>query len=142
MPPTQAWNRLAWILIWTVGTKTFSASSAPAANPSATFSGLHHELGRQLQASAEAARGTSTPVFGGSITRAQICAFIPGYFAFLAETTVAVSSVAEFMPDMKVAIATSPSDFHVFTRLDSLTIGFGEILIPRCFGAKYTYFGA
>lgn len=130
MPRAKSWKRLVWIMLWTAGTgqaiksanQMFSASSAEALNLSATSIGLRDEFGRQIQVSAEPARGSSTPVFGGSVTSEESCAFIPGYFAFLPETTVAVSSVAEFMPDMKVAIATSPSDFHVFTRLDSRAV--------------------
>eukprot|EP00903_Cladosiphon_okamuranus_P019502 g17934.t1 len=54
--------------------------------------------------------------YSGNVTRGEMCAFMTGYFEFLPETRVAVSSVTHFMPGMKVAIATNPVDFHVFNR--------------------------
>lgn len=54
--------------------------------------------------------------FGGNVTRGEMCAFILGYFEFLPETSVTVSSVTHFMPGMRVGIATSPVDFSVFNR--------------------------
>lgn len=55
-------------------------------------------------------------VYNGNITRGEMCAFILGYFEFLPETSVTVSSVLHFMPGMRVGIATHPGDFHVFNR--------------------------
>eukprot|EP00903_Cladosiphon_okamuranus_P017929 g16497.t1 len=57
----------------------------------------------------------STP-YSGNITRGEMCAFMTGYFEFLPEIRVAVSSVTHFMAGMKVGIAASPTDFHVFNR--------------------------
>lgn len=54
--------------------------------------------------------------YSGNVTRGELCAFMIGYFEFLPETTVAVSSVVHFMPGMRVGIATNPRDFHVFNR--------------------------
>eukprot|EP00903_Cladosiphon_okamuranus_P021318 g19589.t1 len=54
--------------------------------------------------------------FTGDITRGEVCAFMKGYFDFLPETRVSVSSVLYFMPGMQIGIATNPGDFHVFNR--------------------------
>eukprot|EP00903_Cladosiphon_okamuranus_P015305 g14139.t1 len=54
--------------------------------------------------------------YRGDTTRGEMCAFLVGYFEFLPEARVAVSSVSHFMPGMKVGIATHPWDFHVFNR--------------------------
>lgn len=55
-------------------------------------------------------------VYTGNITRGQICVFMRGYFDFFSETKVSVDSVLHFMPGVRVRIATSPTDFHVFNR--------------------------
>eukprot|EP00903_Cladosiphon_okamuranus_P008190 g7887.t1 len=55
-------------------------------------------------------------IFRGNITRGEMCAFMVGYFEFLEETTVGVSSVLHFMPGMRVGIATHPTDYDVFNR--------------------------
>ncbi|CAM9279034.1 unnamed protein product, partial [Ectocarpus sp. 12 AP-2014] len=69
----------------------------------------------------------STAVFVGSTTINQMCVFLRGYFDLLAETRLSVSSVLEFMPGMRVAVATHPRDFQVFNRtlgyLPDVTIG-------------------
>lgn len=57
--------------------------------------------------------------FGPSFARDRICAFLPGYLEFLRETELAVSSVLHFMPGMRIGIATSARDFHVFNRYDT-----------------------
>ncbi|CAM9650691.1 unnamed protein product, partial [Ectocarpus sp. 12 AP-2014] len=58
----------------------------------------------------------STTQYIGTITRGDMCAFLQGYFELLAETRVSVASILDFMPGMRVAIATHPSDFHAFHR--------------------------
>lgn len=52
----------------------------------------------------------------GNITRGEICAFLRGYFEFLPELHASVSSVIDFMPGVRVGIATAQRDFHVFNR--------------------------
>lgn len=52
----------------------------------------------------------------GGITRGEICAFMRGYFEFLPEINASVSSVIDFMPGVRVGIATGHRDFHVFNR--------------------------
>lgn len=54
--------------------------------------------------------------FPGGLKRTHICAFIPGYFEFLPETDITVSSIVQFMPGMRIVIATHPMDFHVYNR--------------------------
>ena len=63
----------------------------------------------------DAAAGAALPYIG-NITRGEICAFMVGYFEFFSETEISVSSVTHFMPGMRVRIATTPRDFHVFNR--------------------------
>lgn len=58
----------------------------------------------------------ASTLYSGDITRGEMCAFMTGYFEFLPETRVAVSSVTHFMAGMKVGIATSFADFHAFNR--------------------------
>lgn len=58
----------------------------------------------------------STIPFVGNTTRGQICAYIPGYFPFLKETSIAVSSILHFMPGVRIGIVTSVNDFQVFNR--------------------------
>ncbi|CAM9163653.1 unnamed protein product, partial [Ectocarpus sp. 8 AP-2014] len=69
----------------------------------------------------------STTQYIGTTTRGDMCAFLQGYFELLAETRVSVASILNFMPGMRVAIATHPSDFHAFHRalgqLREVTIG-------------------
>ncbi|CAM9423519.1 unnamed protein product, partial [Hapterophycus canaliculatus] len=55
-------------------------------------------------------------VHSGNVLRSEMCAFLRGYFEFLAETEVAVSSILQLMPGMRVGIATHPRDYHVFNR--------------------------
>lgn len=55
-------------------------------------------------------------VHSGDVLRGDMCSFLRGYFEFLAETKVAVSSILRFMPGMRVAIATLPRDYHVYNR--------------------------
>lgn len=50
------------------------------------------------------------------IRRGQLCAFLPGYFEFLGESNLTVRSIQHFMPGMRVAVATSTLDFHVYNR--------------------------
>ncbi|CAM9604376.1 unnamed protein product [Scytosiphon promiscuus] len=50
------------------------------------------------------------------ITRGQICAFMTGFSSFLGETEVTVKSIIEFMPGMRIAIATQAADVSVFQR--------------------------
>ena len=57
----------------------------------------------------------ATP-FIGDITRGNICVFIPGYFDFFHETRLAVDAILNFMPGVRVAIATDPKEYHVFHR--------------------------
>ncbi|CAB1098793.1 unnamed protein product [Ectocarpus sp. CCAP 1310/34] len=59
------------------------------------------------------------PTILSSSMRGQMCAFMRGYSEFLPETTSSVRSVLEFMPAMRVAVVTHPSDFHVFNRSES-----------------------
>lgn len=74
----------------------------------------------QLEAVPEAPKvgmpAPATITYSGDITRGEVCAFLPGYFEFLPETRVSVSSVLHFMPGMRVGIATNPVDFQVFNR--------------------------
>ncbi|CAN0034630.1 unnamed protein product, partial [Scytosiphon promiscuus] len=58
----------------------------------------------------------SKTVYSDDIVRGEICAFLRGYFEFLPETEVAVSSILQLMPGMRVGIATLPRDYHVFNR--------------------------
>lgn len=55
-------------------------------------------------------------VFLGPIHHGSICAFLPGYRDFFGEANVAIQSVATFMPGIRIAIATSPANFHLFNR--------------------------
>lgn len=54
--------------------------------------------------------------FAHSITRGQLCAFLPGYLEFFQETKLTASSILHFMPGMRIAIATNPFNFHVYNR--------------------------
>lgn len=56
--------------------------------------------------------------FAVNVTRGEMCAFVPGYLEFLAETNLTVSSINIFMPGMKIAVLTHPIDFHVYNRYD------------------------
>lgn len=58
----------------------------------------------------------STTEYIGTTTHGHMCAFLQGYFEFLAETRVSVASILDFMPGMRVAIATHPRDFHAYQR--------------------------
>ena len=57
--------------------------------------------------------------FTKDVTRGEICAFEPGYLEFLAETNHTVNSVLGFMPGVRVSIATSIYDFHVYNRWEA-----------------------
>ncbi|CAM9111525.1 unnamed protein product [Hapterophycus canaliculatus] len=61
-------------------------------------------------------RDQAQTVHSGTVLRGEMCGFLRGYFEFLAETEVAVSSILQFMPGMRVGIATYPRDYHVFNR--------------------------
>lgn len=66
--------------------------------------------------------------YSGNITRGEMCAFLSGYFEFLPEARVAVSSVVHFMPGMRVGIATNPRDFQVFNRSEYERAGVYAVL--------------
>lgn len=50
------------------------------------------------------------------MTRGELCAVLPGYLEFFAEINVSVHSILDFMPGMRVVIATNVYDFHVYNR--------------------------
>lgn len=52
----------------------------------------------------------------GQITSGELCAFMPGYRAFLHEINCSVHSILHFMPGMRVRIASDRRDFGVFNR--------------------------
>lgn len=52
----------------------------------------------------------------GNVTRGEICVFLRGYFEFLPELIASVHSVSDFMPGVRVGIATGHKDFHVLNR--------------------------
>ena len=54
--------------------------------------------------------------FHGDVTRGDMCAFIPGYFQFIAETEVSIQSVVHFMPGMRVVVAVHLNDFSVYQK--------------------------
>ena len=54
--------------------------------------------------------------FTQNVARGELCAFLPGYLEFLAETNVTVNSILEFMPGVRVSIATGIYDFHAYNR--------------------------
>lgn len=54
--------------------------------------------------------------FVETMARADMCAFVSGYFKFIAETEVTVLSILTFMPGMKVVVATHPGDFYVYQK--------------------------
>lgn len=61
-------------------------------------------------------RNPSEILFAQDVVRGEMCAFVPGYFMFIAETKVTVQSVLHFMPGMRVVVAVHPSDAHVYGR--------------------------
>ena len=54
--------------------------------------------------------------FIGDVRRGNICIFTSGYFDFFHETRLLVETIMEFMPGVKVAVATHPMDYHVYNR--------------------------
>lgn len=54
--------------------------------------------------------------FNDDVSRGEMCAFIPGYFQFIAETEVTIKSVVHFMPGMRVVVAVHLSDFPVYQK--------------------------
>lgn len=135
---TPGWKRQTGVVVlavWIVHSIILAAniyfvSSVRAITPNVATTGMHDPSWRRLNPLAEETDYPAPPLFNGNSSSGHICAFIPGYFAFLPETTVVVSSAMEFMPDMRVAIATSPGDFHVFTRFESCR---RCCLCSRCF---------
>lgn len=76
--------------------------------------------------SSEESRRNEDPAhleFAVNITRGEMCAFVPGYLEFLAETNLTVSSIDLFMPGMKIAVTTHPIDFHVYNRYETVYNG-------------------
>lgn len=61
------------------------------------------------------ANRTVTP-FAEDIVRHEMCAFVPGYFQFIAETEVTVQSIIQFMRGMRVVVAVHPTDLYVYQR--------------------------
>ncbi|CAM9729877.1 unnamed protein product [Scytosiphon promiscuus] len=70
--------------------------------------------------SGEAVTTASPPAatlpYGKDLVRGDLCAFMTGYFIFLAETEASVRSLAHFMPGMRVRVAVDPIYFSVFNR--------------------------
>ncbi|CAM9226822.1 unnamed protein product, partial [Hapterophycus canaliculatus] len=64
----------------------------------------------------EEVKDPSATEYFGNVTYGEICAFLRGYFEFLPEVNASVSSVIDFMPGVRVGIATGHKDFHVFNR--------------------------
>lgn len=64
----------------------------------------------------EGVKDPSEIMFTEDISRGQICAFLPGYFEFLAECRLSVVSILHFMPGIPVVVPTSQLDFHAFNR--------------------------
>lgn len=50
------------------------------------------------------------------IKRGQLCAFMIGYRAFVSETRVMVKSIEQFMPGMRIAVATELEDVALHER--------------------------
>ena len=50
------------------------------------------------------------------LVRGEMCAFMTGYFVFLAETEASVRSLQHFMPGVRVRVAVDPVYFSVFNR--------------------------
>eukprot|EP00752_Nemacystus_decipiens_P010095 g8996.t1 len=55
-------------------------------------------------------------VFTQNVARGELCVFLPGHLEFLAETNVTVNSILQFMPGVRVSIATGIYDFHAYNR--------------------------
>lgn len=58
---------------------------------------------------------TITP-FVQKLVRADMCAYVPGYFKHINETEATVLSVLTFMPGMQVVVPSHQRDFYVFER--------------------------
>ena len=58
----------------------------------------------------------ATIPFHDEVVRGELCAFLPGYFQFIAETEVTIRSVVHFMPGMRVVVAVHPTDFPVYQK--------------------------
>lgn len=54
--------------------------------------------------------------FGKGILRGELCAFVPGYFQFIAETEATVQSVVHFMRGMRIRVAVHPHEFYVYNK--------------------------
>lgn len=59
--------------------------------------------------------------FVNDIVRGELCAFFVSYSSFIRETEVAVKSIHQFMPGMRIAIATHPNDYSVHERWEGET---------------------
>lgn len=58
----------------------------------------------------------ATTLFVDNVTHGDICIFLPGYFQFFHETRIAAASISNFMPGVRVVVATHPIYFNVFHR--------------------------
>lgn len=79
------------------------------------------------------ANRTVTP-FAGDIVRREMCAFIPGYFKFIAETEVTVQSIIQFMRGMRVIVAVHPTDIFVYQKCVAYVF-----LFCFCAGVMYCF---
>ena len=77
------------------------------------------------------ANRTVTP-FAEDIVRHEMCAFVPGYFKFIAETEVTVQSILQFMRGMRVVVAVHPTDIFVYQRFVR-----GRVVCARSVGWFY-----
>lgn len=54
--------------------------------------------------------------FTHDLARGDLCAFIGGNADELEQTSITVESILEFMPGMRVAVATEPDSFDAYDR--------------------------
>lgn len=64
----------------------------------------------------------SAKEFAPNITLGELCVFIPGSPELHHITEVSVLSVHEFMPGVRVVVATNPANFEAYNRYDELEI--------------------
>ena len=58
---------------------------------------------------------TVTP-FVRKLVRADMCAFVPGFFKYINETEATVLSVLTFMPGMRVVVPAHERDFYAYQK--------------------------
>ncbi|CAM9766040.1 unnamed protein product [Scytosiphon promiscuus] len=99
--------------------EAFSPNQTVTSSGDATLVRMNSSVEGNLEEPREDSHTTIDPsktVHSGDVLRGEMCAFVRGYYEFLRETEVAVSSILQFMPGMRVGIATLPRDYHVFNR--------------------------